>query len=142
MEVIEIFDYPCGCRMTFSTYLSESQLVVSPCAKHNGSGAVAFRRVEDAEKALDLDVADSVLYGIDRHPLGNGLNFYKIYASGHTMIVEPWWFICGETGETIACTCGFYSVQSAGRGCPLHNERREHNFDDVHKVLYELIRII
>jgi len=141
MELIEIFDYPCGCKMKFSTYLSDSKLVVFPCAKHNDDGAIAFRRIEEAEKALGLDIADSVLYGIERYPLNYGMNFCRIYAFGHTMSVEPWWLTCGEIGETITCTCGFYSVQSAGKGCPPHNERREHDFDDVHKVLHQLIRM-
>lgn len=58
---------------------------------------------------------------------------FTVEDGDHHMSYEQWWENCGETGETISCSCGFHSEERQGNGCwqYSHSRAMEHEPIDV-----------
>ena len=84
----------------------------------------------------------SQLHQVKVHDMDWGSLEGTISGEGHTMAIEPWWENCGQTGEDLKCSCGFYSQEKHGGGRHMHPiANQDHSLDEQHRIMYTAAQV-
>ena len=67
------------------------------------------------------------------HDMDVGSLAFTVETAEHTLSYSQWWENCGETGDTIKCSCGFSSTEARGAGCwqQDHDVAQQHGEIDI-----------